>query len=103
MTLSITTSRRGGRSVVMVTLLSFLFAFDVQQGQRFSGYNNTEERIYLLGNPVLWWGNLFFLFLFPPVIFIWLVCKERGLQGNGAITGKAPMELMLTELNSTCN
>ncbi|XP_071832384.1 protein O-mannosyl-transferase 2-like isoform X2 [Apostichopus japonicus] len=56
------------------------------RGQRFSGYNNTEERIYLLGNPVLWWGNLFFLVLFPPVIFIWLVCKERGLQGNSAIT-----------------
>ncbi|KAJ8045755.1 Protein O-mannosyl-transferase 2 [Holothuria leucospilota] len=50
------------------------------RGQRFSGYNNTEVRIYLLGNPVIWWGNLLVLMLFPVALFIWLVRRERGLE-----------------------
>uniref|UniRef100_A0A672RCK2 Protein O-mannosyl-transferase 2 n=1 Tax=Sinocyclocheilus grahami TaxID=75366 RepID=A0A672RCK2_SINGR len=34
------------------------------QGLRFSGVNETEYRVYLLGNPVIWWLNLLSLALF---------------------------------------
>ncbi|XP_032811789.2 protein O-mannosyl-transferase 2 [Petromyzon marinus] len=34
------------------------------RGQRFSGVNETDYRVYLLGNPVIWWWNLGSLFVF---------------------------------------
>ncbi|XP_071962879.1 protein O-mannosyl-transferase 2-like [Antedon mediterranea] len=48
------------------------------RGQRFSGVNETEERVYLLGNPVLWWGNLCCLGLFLFCFAIWSIRLQRG-------------------------
>ncbi|XP_015113145.1 protein O-mannosyl-transferase 2 [Diachasma alloeum] len=47
------------------------------RGQFFSG---SDHRIYLLGNPVIWWGNIVFLFLFI-VIYVWTSVREqRGCE-----------------------
>merc|ERR1712123_258702 len=32
-------------------------------------FSSTEPRVYLLGNPIVWWTNLAFLVLCPWVIF----------------------------------
>ncbi|XP_055851879.1 protein O-mannosyl-transferase 2 [Episyrphus balteatus] len=48
------------------------------RGQFFSG---TAYRIYLLGNPIIWWSNLIFLALFLIVFFITAV-KERRREGQ---------------------
>ena len=46
------------------------------RGQFFSGL---DHRVYLLGNPLIWWGNLIFLGLFLA-IFAWnSVCAQRGV------------------------
>ncbi|KAF6216441.1 hypothetical protein GE061_000783 [Apolygus lucorum] len=45
------------------------------RGQFFSG--NTY-RIYLLGNPVIWWGNLCFLLCFAFVAVIHALMAQRG-------------------------
>ena len=48
---------------------------ETEQGQFFSG---NDHRIYLLGNPVIWWGNIVFLGLFAAT-FLWnLVLSQRG-------------------------
>uniref|UniRef100_A0A336M336 Protein O-mannosyl-transferase 2 n=1 Tax=Culicoides sonorensis TaxID=179676 RepID=A0A336M336_CULSO len=45
------------------------------RGQFFSGSN---YRIYLLGNPIIWWSNLIFLFLFLLVFSIQSIRMQRG-------------------------
>lgn len=45
------------------------------RGQFFSG---TQYRIYLLGNPVIWWGNLVFIVIFLIVFGINAVKLQRG-------------------------
>lgn len=45
------------------------------KGQFFSGAN---YRIYLLGNPVIWWGNLIFLVLFLIVFTFNIIRIKRG-------------------------
>lgn len=45
------------------------------QGQFFSG---SSFKIYLLGNPVIWWGNLVFLALFLIVFSVNAVKLQRG-------------------------
>lgn len=47
----------------------------VLQGQFFSG---NDQRIYLLGNPVIWWGNLAFLGLFLALFAFQSVKEQRG-------------------------
>lgn len=47
------------------------------QGQFFSG---SSYRIYLLGNPIIWWSNLLFLLLFL-IVFIINVIKQRREDG----------------------
>jgi len=45
------------------------------RGQYFSG---KDHRVYLLGNPVIWWGNIGFLLLFG-ITYMWnLVREQRG-------------------------
>lgn len=45
------------------------------QGQFFSG---NDHRIYLLGNPVIWWGNIVFLGVFTTT-FVWnSILAQRG-------------------------
>ncbi|XP_058980283.1 protein O-mannosyl-transferase 2 isoform X1 [Musca domestica] len=48
------------------------------KGQYFSG---NEYRIYLLGNPIIWWTNLLFLVLFV-FIFSRNAIKRRRLEGK---------------------
>ncbi|XP_055371779.1 protein O-mannosyl-transferase 2 isoform X2 [Condylostylus longicornis] len=48
------------------------------RGQFFSG---PPYRIYLLGNPIIWWSNLMFLLLFLIVFFITAI-KERRQEGH---------------------
>ncbi|CAG9860761.1 unnamed protein product [Phyllotreta striolata] len=45
------------------------------RGQFFSG---TQYRIYLLGNPVIWWGNLVFIVLFLIVFGANVIKLQRG-------------------------
>ncbi|GFV25340.1 protein O-mannosyl-transferase 2 [Trichonephila clavipes] len=47
------------------------------RGQFFSGQ---QLRIYLLGNPVIWWGNLVLLQLFFILKLVFSVLEQRGLQ-----------------------
>ncbi|XP_011305386.1 protein O-mannosyl-transferase 2 [Fopius arisanus] len=47
------------------------------RGQFFSG---SDHRIYLLGNPIIWWGNIIFLLLFV-FIYVWnSVREQRGCE-----------------------
>uniref|UniRef100_A0AAQ4PMG0 Protein O-mannosyl-transferase 2 n=1 Tax=Gasterosteus aculeatus aculeatus TaxID=481459 RepID=A0AAQ4PMG0_GASAC len=63
------------------------------QGLRFSGVNDTEYRVYLLGNPVVWWVNLAGLGLYPIMVAVASVALQRGfslehaavLQGKGGL------------------
>lgn len=54
---------------------NLLFCFGYFQGQFFSG---SAYRIYLLGNPVIWWSNLVFLALFLLIFIATAVREQRG-------------------------
>ena len=43
------------------------------RGQYFSG---KDHRVYLLGNPVIWWGNIVFLLLFG-LTYMWNLMREQ--------------------------
>lgn len=45
------------------------------KGQFFSG---SSYRIYLLGNPIIWWSNLMFLGLFLCLFLFQCVKQQRG-------------------------
>ncbi|GCC17571.1 hypothetical protein chiPu_0017605 [Chiloscyllium punctatum] len=47
-------------------------------GLRFSGTNETEYRVYLLGNPVIWWLNLSSLVLYMIFSSITAIYLQRG-------------------------
>uniref|UniRef100_A0A667YRY0 Protein O-mannosyl-transferase 2 n=1 Tax=Myripristis murdjan TaxID=586833 RepID=A0A667YRY0_9TELE len=49
------------------------------QGLRFSGVNETEYRVYLLGNPVVWWINLASLGLYVIMVAVASVALQRGV------------------------
>ncbi|XP_030636497.1 protein O-mannosyl-transferase 2 [Chanos chanos] len=53
------------------------------QGLRFSGVNETEYRVYLLGNPVIWWLNLACLGVFVVMVTITSVAVQRGVKLEG--------------------
>lgn len=48
------------------------------QGLRFSGINDTDFRVYLLGNPVVWWLNLLSIALYLLLGSIIAVAVQRG-------------------------
>ncbi|XP_069807058.1 protein O-mannosyl-transferase 2 isoform X2 [Dendropsophus ebraccatus] len=50
------------------------------QGLRFSGVNASDFRIYLLGNPVIWWLNLGGLALYVVLAFCAAVSIQRGFS-----------------------
>ncbi|XP_072720357.1 protein O-mannosyl-transferase 2 isoform X1 [Ciconia boyciana] len=50
------------------------------QGLRFSGINETDYRVYLLGNPVIWWLNLVTLGLYLLIAVSTAVTLKRGVQ-----------------------
>ena len=60
---------------------SFLFLNFCLQGQFFSG---NEQRIYLLGNPIIWWGNLVFLAIFILLFIHAAVREQRGFAESRA-------------------
>ncbi|XP_055930516.1 protein O-mannosyl-transferase 2-like [Argiope bruennichi] len=47
------------------------------RGQFFSGQ---QLRIYLLGNPIIWWANLILLQIFFILKLVFSVLEQRGLQ-----------------------
>ena len=53
------------------TILTYLLL----QGQFFSG---SSYRVYLLGNPVIWWSNLGFLFVFVVIFACNAIRQQRG-------------------------
>ncbi|XP_002054958.3 protein O-mannosyl-transferase 2 [Drosophila virilis] len=70
------------------------------RGQFFSG---TSYRIYLLGNPIIWWSNLIFLLLFV-VVFLYNAVLEQRRAGQAALhaTGQPEELAATTELCSCC-
>ncbi|XP_025912931.1 protein O-mannosyl-transferase 2 isoform X4 [Apteryx rowi] len=50
------------------------------QGLRFSGVNETDYRVYLLGNPVIWWLNLVTIGLYILIAIPATVTLKRGVQ-----------------------
>ncbi|XP_006134873.4 protein O-mannosyl-transferase 2 isoform X2 [Pelodiscus sinensis] len=50
------------------------------QGLRFSGINETDYRVYLLGNPVIWWLNLVTIGLYLLMAICTTVAIKRGVQ-----------------------
>ncbi|KAG8562030.1 hypothetical protein GDO81_015569 [Engystomops pustulosus] len=56
------------------------------QGLRFSGVNTTDFRIYLLGNPVIWWLNLGNLVLYVILALSAAVALKRGFSLSSEVT-----------------
>ncbi|KAJ7345034.1 hypothetical protein JRQ81_000984 [Phrynocephalus forsythii] len=50
------------------------------QGLRFSGINDTDYRVYLLGNPVIWWMNLITIGLYVIMATFLSMALKRGVQ-----------------------
>eukprot|EP00126_Sphaerothecum_destruens_P011483 Sdes_comp20916_c1_seq1m18270 len=50
------------------------------KGQRFTGWNNTDLRVYLIGNPIIFLGTLSFLILFILMYFWSAVKAQRGYK-----------------------
>lgn len=70
------------------------------QGQFFSG---SSYRIYLLGNPVIWWSNLLFLALFVVVFLCQAILQQRraGLAAaRQALPPPPPASPLATDLCS---
>ena len=62
-------------------LLTFLF-----QGQIFSG---KDHRIYLLGNPVIFWAMLVFMGLFLLLYVIHTTRRQRGVKISEHLNGES--------------
>ncbi|XP_023031134.1 protein O-mannosyl-transferase 2 [Drosophila willistoni] len=58
------------------------------RGQFFSG---NSYRIYLLGNPIIWWSNLIFLVLFM-IVFLWNAIVEQRRAGQTLLTSTDPRD-----------
>jgi dolichyl-phosphate-mannose-protein mannosyltransferase len=50
--------------------------FTSLQGQFFSG---NDVRIYLLGNPIIWWGNLLLMGLYLVLFAVVEIREKRGV------------------------
>uniref|UniRef100_H0YJQ7 Dolichyl-phosphate-mannose--protein mannosyltransferase n=1 Tax=Homo sapiens TaxID=9606 RepID=H0YJQ7_HUMAN len=57
------------------------------QGLRFSGVNDTDFRVYLLGNPVVWWLNLLSIALYLLSGSIIAVAMQRGARLPAEVAG----------------
>ncbi|XP_047394395.1 protein O-mannosyl-transferase 2 isoform X1 [Sciurus carolinensis] len=57
------------------------------QGLRFSGANDTDFRVYLLGNPVVWWLNLVSIALYLLSGSIAAIAMQRGAQLPAEVEG----------------
>ncbi|XP_021508838.1 protein O-mannosyl-transferase 2 [Meriones unguiculatus] len=57
------------------------------QGLRFSGANDTDFRVYLLGNPVVWWLNLVSIVLYLLSGSTIAIALKRGVQLPAELEG----------------
>ncbi|XP_055989391.1 protein O-mannosyl-transferase 2 isoform X1 [Sorex fumeus] len=57
------------------------------QGLRFSGSNDTDFRVYLLGNPVVWWLNLLSIGLYVLSGSTLAVAVQRGARLPAEVEG----------------
>lgn len=57
------------------------------QGLRFSGANDTDFRVYLLGNPVVWWLNLVSIVLYLLTGSTIAIAMQRGIQLPAELQG----------------
>ncbi|XP_020036549.1 protein O-mannosyl-transferase 2 [Castor canadensis] len=57
------------------------------QGLRFSGTNDTDLRVYLLGNPVVWWLNLVSIALYLLSGSTLAIAMQRGVQLPAELKG----------------
>ncbi|XP_035117048.1 protein O-mannosyl-transferase 2 isoform X2 [Callithrix jacchus] len=57
------------------------------QGLRFSGVNDTDFRVYLLGNPVVWWLNLLSIALYLLSGSIIAIAMQRGTRVPAEVAG----------------
>ncbi|XP_058148957.1 protein O-mannosyl-transferase 2 isoform X2 [Dasypus novemcinctus] len=57
------------------------------QGLRFSGINDTDFRVYLLGNPVVWWLNLLSIVLYLLLGGIITFALQRGVHLPAEVEG----------------
>ncbi|XP_059108885.1 protein O-mannosyl-transferase 2 isoform X1 [Peromyscus eremicus] len=57
------------------------------QGLRFSGANDTDFRVYLLGNPVVWWLNLVSIVLYLLSGSTVAIAVQRGVQLPAELEG----------------
>ncbi|KAK0182106.1 hypothetical protein PV327_000275 [Microctonus hyperodae] len=55
------------------------------RGQFFSANNH---RVYLLGNPIIWWGNIVFLILFGVMYLYTSIREQRGCEDNQQISAQ---------------
>lgn len=63
------------------------------RGQFFSG---NSYRIYLLGNPIIWWGNLVFLAVYFIVFVFNAIKQQRGYEDKETVKG------MKKKMGSAC-
>lgn len=66
------------------------------QGQYFSGGN---IRIYLLGNPILWWSNLAFLAIFLLTYLVALVSHQRNINRQALSAANSTDDELTSEYN----
>lgn len=55
------------------------------RGQFFSG---NDYKIYLLGNPIIWWLNLLLLFLYAAICLVVLVRQRRGCSETSYVAAE---------------
>ena len=56
----------------------------LEQGQYFSG---DGPRIYMLGNPIIWWGNLLFMAVYLVLFFVFPARNLRGIVSSAKQQG----------------
>ena len=74
---------------LVVNLLCSLF-----QGQIFSG---RDHRIYLLGNPVIFWAMLIFMGLFLLLYLVYATRRQRDVKMSPELTGQLNLYITLEE------
>lgn len=81
-------------------LLSIRFTTICMQGQFFSG---SAYRIYLLGNPIIWWSNLIFLTIFVLEFLVSAVKQQRGYKNNLENNGNVTITTTPRQANKSAN
>ena len=74
----------------------YLFLF---QGQFFSG---NDQRIYLLGNPIIWWGNLGFLAAFLLLYLFQSIKEQRGYEDVNPTVSERKSRTLNRYLTESC-